>query len=508
MISKVRKGLRDPYKLFGLAMILFVVLCYNVLILHNGYRFLNSDDASELALARILASQHKILTKDWIYASELRVLNTNLIFAPMFYLFRSWSMVRAVGGSIMLLIYVASYICIPYAWKYNTRWFYVTAFILIMPFSNPWQFFGLKMYYLPHVFISFVSFAILGLIHNSGKKKRIIIYSAVLAMLAFVAGLGGARSVEYTYAPLLLTALIALVFDKGSLRLVKASAIAAVMSAAGYLVNDRILSGIYSFHSYANVSFIRFTFEKLEWVIDCILTALGYSIGEYFISFGGICNAMSFVMMILFLAAFPMLLKKRKEMSEVQRYMYYFASITFVLNTFLMMVGQNNEYADRFIAIGMVPTMMFIDLVYRMYAEKTDLKALYAVLVMVFFLAIGANGYLNLLKTAGNGERLGYINYLKENGYDYGYATFWNANITTEMSDGAINMTSLDPNAEELVVFYWLTDRRLIEEKHDKAFLVLTSEELDMYEGGEPIYRDEYFSVFDIAEDEISFEEQ
>ncbi|MBO5551803.1 MAG: hypothetical protein J5966_07570, partial [Lachnospiraceae bacterium] len=273
MINKIRQGVKDPAKLFGLAMIIFVIICYNVFILHNGYRYLNSDDSSELVLARILASQNSILTRDWIYASELRVFNTNLVFAPMFYIFRSWSMVRAAGGSIMLLLYVLAYIMIPYAWKYDSKWFYLTAFVLIMPYANPWYFFGLKMYYLPHVFISFVSFSVLGLIYHTNGKNKMIIYTVLLALFAFVAGLGGARSVEYTYVPLFLTALAAGIFNRGNKRLVIVTGIAAAASAAGYVINDNVLTKIYSFHSYANVSFIQFTFEKLEWVLDCILAS-------------------------------------------------------------------------------------------------------------------------------------------------------------------------------------------------------------------------------------------
>ncbi len=504
--DKIQGIIKEPYKVFGIAMILFVILCYNVLILHNGYRFLNADDSSELVLARILASQHSILTKDWIYASELRVLNTNLVFAPMFWIFSSWSMVRAVGGSAMLLLYVLSYILIPYAWKYDTKWFYLTAFILIMPYANPWQFFGLKMYYLPHVFISFLSFALVGFIYCSEGRKRTI-YTVLLCVLALIAGLGGARSVEYTYAPLFLMALIAFIFDKGSKRLAIVSFVAAACSAIRYLINDRVLSSIYSFHSYADVSFIQFTFEKLEWALDCILAAFGYSIGEYFMSVGGVCNVLAFIMTMLFLLSFVLLFKKRGSMSETQRYMYYFAMITFLLNTFLMITGQNNEYADRFIAIGMVPSIIFIDLIYRLYADNKEWRSIAGTAVIASFLLIGANGYLNLLDISANGERLGYINFVKEQGYDYGYATYWNANITTEMSNGEIDMTSLDPNANKLVVYRWLTDERLIDEKHDKAFLVLTRDERDMYDGSEPIYEDEYFCVFDIdGEKEISFE--
>ena len=170
-------------------------------------------------------------------------------------------------------------------------------------------------------------------------------------------------------------------------------------------------------------------------------------------------------MMILFLSSFFLLFAKRTEMSETQRFMYYFAAVTFALNTFLMITGQNDEYADRYIAIGMVPSIMLIDLVYKICLKDKEWKKIAGAAVIIFFLLAG------------------------------------------EMSDGTINMTSLDPNADSPVVFRWLTDKRLIGGKHDRAFLVLTSQELDMYEKKDPVYSDEYFSVFDVTDADISFEE-
>ena len=187
MINTFKGKIKDPYKVFGIAMIALVLICYVILMIHNGFRYLNADDSSELVLARILAEQHSILTRDWCYSSELRVLNTNLIFAPMFMIFRSWKAVRIAGGILLMLLYVISYLWIPRAWKYESRWFYLTAFILIMPYAEPWMFFGLKMYYIPHVTISFVSFALLGKVANAESIKKKIIYAVVLAVFAFVA---------------------------------------------------------------------------------------------------------------------------------------------------------------------------------------------------------------------------------------------------------------------------------------------------------------------------------
>ena len=64
----------------------------------RGVHFINSDDASELVLANILADQHGIITRDWYYSTELRFLNTNLVNAPLFMIFHNWRLVRMLAG--------------------------------------------------------------------------------------------------------------------------------------------------------------------------------------------------------------------------------------------------------------------------------------------------------------------------------------------------------------------------------------------------------------------------
>ena len=489
---------KELYKIIGIIAVAAVIVCYCILIMHNGFRFLNSDDASELVLARKLAEQHSILTKDWYYSSELRVMNTNLFFAPMFYLFHSWSAVRAAGGSLLLIVYAISYLWIPYAWKYDPKWFYLTAFILLMPFAEPWHFFGLKMYYIPHVTISFVSFALMGKLYHAQSLRNKSVYILLLSAFAFAAGLGGVRSVAYTYIPLTTAVFIIWFLRRCDTYMLTGSCLASVFALCGYIVNDEVLSKVFEYHSYGNVSFIRLSFEKLEWAADAVLASFGYVIGEYFMSFGGICNTLACIMSLLFLAVFPLLLVKRSEMDETQEFIYWFATATFLLNTFVMVLGQNDEYADRYIAIGMVPSIMLIDLSYRLYIKGHARAKLTGAAIIGVFMLLGLKGYSDLIHVSGNGLREGYISYLTENGYDYGYATFWNANITTEMTDGRIDMTSLDPNADDLQIFKWLTDKTLLEKEHDKYFLLLDRDEAGKYRETDPVYEDEYYSVYDI----------
>ena len=71
--------------------------------------------------------------------------------------------------------------------------------------------------------------------------------------------------------------------------------------------------------------------------------------------------------------------------------------------------------------------------------------------------------------------------------YPTGYATFWNANIVTELSDGKIDMYDwLDwGEPEDLAdvdtLYEWLQVKRHHEHPEGKVFLLFTSEEFERY---------------------------
>ena len=47
-----------------------------------GAQWLDSDDSAEMILAELLSREGGILSKNWYYSTELRVLNTQLVMAP------------------------------------------------------------------------------------------------------------------------------------------------------------------------------------------------------------------------------------------------------------------------------------------------------------------------------------------------------------------------------------------------------------------------------------------
>lgn len=85
--------------------ICFAAACYYVA--RYNTLFIDADMSSELVLAKLLSEEGGILSKSWYYSTELRILNTQLIFAPLFAVIDDWSLVRAIGTAICLFFFTS-----------------------------------------------------------------------------------------------------------------------------------------------------------------------------------------------------------------------------------------------------------------------------------------------------------------------------------------------------------------------------------------------------------------
>lgn len=494
----------------GLILLGFVLLAYFILIMKNGNNIIDSDDASELMLSRLLASEHAPITRNWLYSYELRVLNIQLVFTPLFWIFHSWKLVRAVGGVILLLIYTGLYYLVYRAWHLDLKWFYLTAFSLVMPYASPLYYFNLKMFYIPHIAITFAALALFGkIVHSEGRLCRIGIL--LLFVLAFFAGLGGTRSVLLTFAPLFLAGFVLFLEDPSKLKEWLISTAALFFSGAGFIINDRILSRLFQYRSYSNLSFIKFNFQRLEDILNSILNSYGYSVGEYFISLKGILDACAIMLAVLMLTALFLVLIRRRELEQPARFVYYFIALTFLLNTFVVLFGQlvNDEYSDRYITIGLVPLILLPCMAYPLSRIPSRIKKPLLLICLSSVFLMGLLQYRQLFTYAGNAPRQGYLRFLEEEGLDYGYASFWNANVTTELTDGKVQMTSLVSAGDHFEITYHLVSTKLLEEHHDRCFLLLTSHEAGVFMLGdeklnehyEPVYQDETYSIYEFDYD-------
>ncbi len=74
-------------RIFTVASFILFCLCFCFLFWFlnvNMERFLNSDDTSELILSKMLAEENRLITPNWFYSTELRVFNTQIVYAFFF----------------------------------------------------------------------------------------------------------------------------------------------------------------------------------------------------------------------------------------------------------------------------------------------------------------------------------------------------------------------------------------------------------------------------------------
>ena len=192
---------------------LVVLAVAELYLLYFLYKYihlqLNSDDASELVLAHLLAKQKQIITPDWYYSTEIRFLNTNLVYAFMFLLFphRGWHGIRI--GSLFIL-HILLLLSIWYLCRHSKHkeCFPFAALALLMPFSADYYYVILEgAYYIPHVVISFVTIGtIFSAMHNKGVRRSLrMVLSMAIALLACM---GGPRQLLILYLPMALCAFI------------------------------------------------------------------------------------------------------------------------------------------------------------------------------------------------------------------------------------------------------------------------------------------------------------
>ena len=490
----------------------FVSACVYICIFSRYY--LDADMSSELLLSKLLSDEGGILSKNWFYSTELRVLNTQLVFAPLFKIFSSWHTVRSIGSIILLAIYAMSYFYFARSIELNRERTLLTAGMLFMPLSVSYSYIMLTgMYYIPHVSISFILFGLSVRYIKKNEKKRRLILLLLTAILALIAGLGGIRQIFIFTLPIFVASIAMLAFTYGcespetgasrqnSRRFFAASTVGFAASGIGYVVNSKILSKIYTFWVFSDSASARgeelsfstdfgyFSFDGLASYIHAMFEVIGYKQGpitSIFVLFSNVTCAVTFLFVIVALVIC------------IRKLFAYNSSdfITVAIGAFyavgLVILAALYGFTDMECDIRYcIPIFIFIvplaaKCIPNFDKQNICLKLL--ILCMTAFLTLDSasnyrNSFINYTAADTNSEYVTIADYLEEKGYTQGCASFWNANILTELSDGEIEvwnvgMDHISTKSDLGVMYEWLQVKsHAYAFPEDKLFLVLNEAE-------------------------------
>ncbi len=107
--------------------------------------------------------------------------------------------------------------------------------------------------------------------------------------------------------------------------------------------------------------------------------------------------------------------------------------------------------------------------------------ALFAVLLS----ALHLNGIRLLSNNTADNPHYGISDYLQAQDLSYGFATFWNANNLTLISDGALRVHSIQDSwnggTQQITPYHYQSAGRHYQEEHDNYFILLTASEYSRF---------------------------
>lgn len=458
-----------------------------------GPQYLDSDMSSEQILAYRLAQSggFPLLDKEWYYSTELHVFNTQFLMAWLFRLFPGWQWytVRVVGSALLVLLYLGSYVCLARQARLP-RWGLYGCILLMLPVGELYRHFVLSgLQYLPFIAYAFLAVGgMLAVVRGGGRGWPLLVCA-----VSFVAALGGPRLLATLNLPLTLAVLLLVWADRPAaapraslaqaahtlLRTRWTAALCTALAAdltglAGCLINTEIFAKEYVFFSQGYLAFATVIPQRLQWLGEALLRSFGWVEGSVF-SFASVMNL--FVLaVILFSFRFAWQLLRGARYPAAHRLLgAFYLSLAAAL--FFLYAFTNSGHSDRYLlplAVLAVPLWecWMADRPARLPRYAAQGRALLAAGVLGFYTLCGGLALGEVARQPG--DALDTAQYLVAQGYANGYATFWDGNILTELSNGQLEVWSLSPY-NSWQIMQWLQDRgHETEAPEGPVFLVLS----------------------------------
>ncbi len=473
-----------PWAILALTWLLAMIFQYKY-----GELFLNSDLAAEMLLAKEMNDSGSILfAKDWCYSTEIRVFYQHIPFRLGLLLWpNNWHLARVFGQGVMLALHATSFIYMMSALGYRRAGVYGAA-VLMCPFGYWYLFHGVfGGQYLSHMILISTSIGLLlRLLKDRENRRRPWILLGVTLVFAFLQGLGGIRMLMNLYAPLSLALVVMFVLrlNKAPLedklphtphfRALVLAAMVSISCFAGFIINSAILSKQYIFASQNNRFYHHFLATEFLNQLASFLSLFGYPYSYdaqsystngwhqiYLFSKSGMSGAACFVLIAAIIFATVRLAKLWHKLSFNSQLIYATFLACLAVNGIVYSLLESNLNASYWLPIIPLTIACFIIWIKN---ENFRLQSIYqygitAILLICTLFSSFSNTlqFIRYPSRAAHGIHAA-VDWLQENEYSAGYASFWCSNIVTELSDGQIEMWTTE-DVHDLTVRPWLQKR-------------------------------------------------
>ncbi len=418
--------------------------------------------SSEMILANLLNQEGGILSKNWYYSTELRVFclqpfyRIGLLLQP-----HDWYMARVIGQALCLLATIASYLYMGHQLelRYNGL---LSAIAFACPFGTWYLLYGIYGgYYLPHMMLLMLCFGLsLALLKDAGRGRKAWRFGWFL-VLCLVSGLNGVKSIMALFAPLLMASAVVFVeqlhtqgYKKSTRDYLIVSAVGFLMGAAGYIINSKVLTANYHFPDYTSYMWGTISLASILDSWSSLIGLFGFQTDSAWtttpeiFSIRGLLGLFGLVMAAALVFSVVRLFVQWKKLGFSTRILLLTFSFGVVLQGFMFETFGGGLFKGPRYWLTCLP-LAFAVIHAEIEAEDYRYEVARRIAGAGFLFCIACTSAASILTFMKNPllaktELKPLSDWLVEQGYTEGYATFWNGNVLTEWSNNQIEMWLVD----------------------------------------------------------------
>jgi len=490
-----------------------------------GKWIVDSDLASEMILSDLLNKEGTIISHNWFYSTELKVVNLQWFYRLGLLIFpNDWHLARTFGMAITLALFAAAMLFFVKCAGLGRAGLWMVG-TLLWPFGQHYLVYAIYGgYYLVYTFFYMLVLALV-LRSLNADKKHCALQWVLACVITAVAGMNGVKQLMVFHAPLCLAAAILLVLALHScgktnwkaaldacrkeVRLFAASLVTAAAAAAGYFVSNAVLSRMYDFKSY---NFIVWNRDEDWFTLDRILMdffhEFGYENGSGVFHFGGIAAAVGLLLGCWMFFCIVRLLLRLDKLERSNKL------LVLLLVAMLAVCGVAYTYFHEYYLYFWLMNMPVAIAVMAVEIKTEDFHILGA--RQLLGVGLAACFTLCAVSTVRQEQEHPYLahkglntaaEWLVDNGYTQGYSTFWNGNAMTELTSGKLEVWTLQ-SLDRDDVPNWLQPKSHLTTDPEHPFLLIDTEtdgpaenaKLIQYGDCTEVYNDGRYVIYDFAD--------
>ena len=490
-----------------------------------GKWIVDSDLASEMILSDLLNKEGTIISHNWFYSTELKVVNLQWFYRLGLLIFpNDWHLARTFGMAITLALFAAAMLFFVKCAGLGRAGLWMVG-TLLWPFGQHYLVYAIYGgYYLVYTFFYMLVLALV-LRSLNADKKHCALQWVLACVITAVAGMNGVKQLMVFHAPLCLAAAILLVLALHScgktnwkaaldacrkeVRLLAASLVTAVAAAAGYFVSNAVLSRLYDFKSY---NFIVWNRDEDWFTLDRILMdffhEFGYENGSGVFHFGGIAAAVGLLLGCWMFFCIVRLLLRLDKLERNDKL------LVLLLVAMLAVCGVAYTYFHEYYLYFWLMNMPVAIAVMAVEIKTEDFHILGA--RQLLGVGLAACFTFCAVSTVRQEQEHPYLahkglntaaEWLVDNGYTQGYSTFWNGNAMTELTSGKLEVWTLQ-SLDRDDVPNWLQPKSHLTTDPEHPFLLIDTEtdgpaenaKLIQYGDCIEVYNDGRYVIYDFAD--------